>query len=504
MTAATPWYISALALNIYTFIIVGIAFFFLRRATIRHRQAQGITDNYRSSVTIMTRQEYETAQQTDDEPPFYRPQPTRIATSELQTVVYTRPALLQPVAAKPEPEPMIDTCLVAHPEIPSVPHQPPHMDHVLRELDRRDKERTQYLLPIGWSWKDGIGTLESVSLRDAVNHALISGQNDSGKDNETRVGLLALCLRHPPTAIQVAIIDGKGLDWTAWKDKAHTWLLARFPSEIPSALRKLTRERERRIRLLEAAKVVRWQDYEGDDLPLLVVFVSELKLLKRGMGNNAKLEEWLAAELSVSRAAGIRYILATQTATRMGTDWRSQIALYIAGFQPMRSQDEPNCSLTTEEVVACDALPPSRIPPKHKDGSGIFCTVLGREVKNVRATLLGQEDLERYLLQLPDTTVREALPTINGDVIIGMAPLVTTPAVEEPQPEEASLDEDLGRLIRIAFAIGKLTERGITIDQRSVAEILTDTKQPVLTDTPVQTLKRSPNQPGRDDTLHTQ
>jgi hypothetical protein len=153
------------------------------------------------------------------------------------------------------------------------------------------------------------------------------------------------------------------------------------------------------IRILEEAGVTKWQDYTGGDLPMLVVFISELKLINLALGRD--FESWLAGELSVARATGMRYILGTQTATRMGTDWRSQVALFIAGFQPARSQDEPNANLTGEDIKNAGAVPPSELPPPPA-GSGAFCVVHGRNVRNVRQTFLSGEEITRYMRILPD------------------------------------------------------------------------------------------------------
>lgn len=94
--------------------------------------------------------------------------------------------------------------------------------------------------------------------------------------------LLSLALAHPePRELLVAIVDGKGLDFQPWQAKAQTWALATDPEEIPDLLRALSAERQRRKAILSAAGVRKWDHYQGGDLPLLVVFISELSCWRR-------------------------------------------------------------------------------------------------------------------------------------------------------------------------------------------------------------------------------
>lgn len=339
----------------------------------------------------------------------------------------------------------VDTCVEAAPDV----RVPPFAD-VLRVLTDRAQP---FLIPIGWQDQK----LMALSIADDVNNILVTGQTNSGKDNWVRLTLLALALRHPPEKIQFALIDGKGLDWSAWQNKQHTWHLARLPNEILMATRKVTKERERRIRVLDEAGVHKWQDYTGGDLPLLVVFISELKLLRRTIGAN-DFEGWLAAELSVGRAAGIRYIIGTQNASRMGTDWRSQIALYVAGFQPAASQDEPNTNIETGDCLSLGALPPSSLPPPPQ-GSGMFCVTHGRDVRNVVASFLPQTELATELEKLPNRS-----PVNDSSPAPALAPALTSVPL--------SPSGDIANLIRVAYAIGQLNALKLPIDAERVQNII--------------------------------
>jgi hypothetical protein len=63
-----------------------------------------------------------------------------------------------------------------------------------------------------------------------------------------------------------------------WSSRAQTWLLATESEQIPDAMHALSNERRRR-QILAQAGVSKWDEYQGGDLRLLVVFISELSLL---------------------------------------------------------------------------------------------------------------------------------------------------------------------------------------------------------------------------------
>lgn len=107
------------------------------------------------------------------------------------------------------------------------------------EYMRRMSPRDRYLLPLGWQTTGRPQPdLVHTALVGETNHVLISGASDSGKDNLAWWMLLSLTLAHPaPHELQVAIVDGKGLDFQPWQAKAQTWALATDPEEIPDLLR---------------------------------------------------------------------------------------------------------------------------------------------------------------------------------------------------------------------------------------------------------------------------
>ena len=138
---------------------------------------------------------------------------------------------------------------------------------------RQHAEHAKYPFPIGW-YRGGSEQVELLfgSFVGDVNHMLITGMSDTGKDNLALNILFTLALTQPPERLQIAVVDGKGLDFSGWRGKAHAWRLALKPDEIRPTMAALTAERERRRDVLEAAEVSKWDHYTGGDLPLLVIY----------------------------------------------------------------------------------------------------------------------------------------------------------------------------------------------------------------------------------------
>lgn len=287
-----------------------------------------------------------------------------------------------------------------------------------------------YTFPIGWrTVYDGSAECVSAAFVGDVNHVALTGFTDSGKDSWAAQALLYLALTTPPQKLQLAIVDGKGgLSWLGWEHKQHVWLFAEQPADIRPAMDKLKRERERRQLVLKAAMCEKWEEYTGSDMPLLVAFVSELMLLQDAT-SKGELADWLNTELTSARAAGIRYIVSGQTFTRLDTRWRSQIGLYVAGYQPRQDADEPNTSFSTKELrelgtradgvsmgIAPSELP---VPPA---GSGVFTCVQGRTVCTVRASYYPKEHRLWMLGQMPDRKIVPANPLF--DALISGRPLL--------------------------------------------------------------------------------
>lgn len=304
---------------------------------------------------------------------------------------------------------------------------PKDLRAIITELRRRSPGE-KYQIPFGWVAAKGEAWLVHAGLVGGINHMLISGQSDAGKDNLALTILFTLAAEQSPRKVQFCIIDGKGLDFVGWEKKQHTWKLALEPQNIAPTMKALSTERERRGRILRAAQVAKWDEYTGDDLPLLVVYVSELSLLEDAVGKT-DLTNWLNSELAAGRAFGIRYIIATQTASNFATRWRSQISLYLAAFQPSQSQDEPNTGLTSKELREVGLVPPSELPSP-PSGAGVFTLVKGRSGYTLRASYLSSEHRRWLLSQLPN--LQKPLQITNPE------PAQETPK-KLPEPEAEML-----------------------------------------------------------------
>ena len=282
----------------------------------------------------------------------------------------------------------------------------------------------RYAFPLGWKRYNDEADCVTGSLVGDVNHILITGQSDVGKDNLARNMLFSLALSYRPNQLQIAILDGKsGLSWHGWHTKEHTWLFARTSDDIKPAMTALTTERKRREQILWDVGAEKWEEYQGGDLPLLVVYVSELLLLQAAT-SKTDLARWMSEELSSARSSGIRYLVATQNATKFDTLWRSNISLFIAGYQTAADGDEPNTTLTTKTLRELGtmsdgrvvAVPPSELPAAPA-GAGVFTLVQGRSVATVRSSYLGKDHQRWLLSKLPDRAVQLAVESSTNGLL---------------------------------------------------------------------------------------
>jgi hypothetical protein len=324
------------------------------------------------------------------------------------------------------------------------------------EYMRRMSPHDRYLLPLGWQTTGRPQPdLVHTALVGETNHVLISGASDSGKDNLAWWMLLSLALAHPESReLQVAIVDGKGLDFQPWQAKAQTWALATDPEEIPALLRALSAERQRRKAILSTAGVSKWDHYQGGDLPLLVVFISELSLLEtalkrersrrdRDRALDLELEHWLNTELTAGRAFGIRYLIGMQTVSGMDMLWRSQIGVFMSGYQPDESQVKPNTSKTPKQIAEKGAIPPNLLPAPPA-GAGVFTIVSGEQCATARAPYLSDTERRRWLASLPERQLEPGPEVVPGDLLASliadatMQPAAPTPGDDAPTRQEAA------------------------------------------------------------------
>ena len=257
-----------------------------------------------------------------------------------------------------------------------------------------------YTVALGWEVVGDEPAIVAVSLYGdspiKAGHMLLTGETDWGKDGLAFLIAATLCARTKPHQLQIFWIDGKGPDGALWRGRAHNW---REPvtgeDGLAEAIAALEVERGRRTQLLQAKGVTKWEELaEADRPPLLWVYVSELKLLRKQLGS--ELEQWLERELSSARAGGIRYCIGLQNATNLKMEWRSQIGCFVAGGQSSRDADKPNLNLSTEEIRERGAIPPSALP-----APGYFTVRVRRDVATVRAPLISLAERKDLLRRLP-------------------------------------------------------------------------------------------------------
>lgn len=148
-------------------------------------------------------------------------------------------------------------------------------------------------VPVGHS-RAGVEWLDLA----AAPHALVAGTTGSGKSN-----LLHVVLAYLWGKAEVSIIDMKRLEYSY----ACAAKLAQDERSARQTLESLNREMERRLERLQAAGVVKIQDYAGTDMPYQVCIVDELAELR-----DEKALGYLDRLLRLARAVGISLVLATQ------------------------------------------------------------------------------------------------------------------------------------------------------------------------------------------------
>jgi hypothetical protein len=338
---------------------------------------------------------------------------------------------------------------------------PPGLPESLRYM-RETSPDTPYLVPLGWHKAVEGPDLAHTTFVGETNNILITGQADSGKDSLVWWIFLSLAQQHTPKQVQFCFFDGKGLDWDAWENKAHTWGLATRTQDIPELMRRLSAERERRREIMRG-KASKWESYKGDDLPLLVVFISELALLEVALKEEAvrmralpqkerpigwtplDLETWLSAETTSGRAFGLRYVIGTQSVSGMRTLWRSQTSLYMAAANPDPDLVEPNTNWTAKRLATVGAVPPFKIPTG-PEGAGVFTIVSGGQAVTARATYLDEAQRYAALADLPDARPSgvDTLSTLLSQAIgpNKVAEVVPAPAPVVPAPVEPAKSEE--------------------------------------------------------------
>lgn len=259
-----------------------------------------------------------------------------------------------------------------------------------------------YSFSLGWRINplDGRRHLVVGSFLNDIYDILLTAIKRGGKDNAIMNILFPLMLMHAPTELQIAIIDGKRIDYSQWGNLAHVWHVANRAEDVPAAMELISAEREDRINWLNSLGRSRWEEVPTQERrPLLVVMISEIRILMNQL-SVSEVEKWLSAEMSVVGALGIRILVASQNTSGMGKEWRSLFEFFMAGTQPSLDEVKPNTGKSVSQIQDLGAVAPNNLPDVGT-APGVFTLVQGNKATNVRTSYISDDQRAYWLAILP-------------------------------------------------------------------------------------------------------
>jgi len=169
----------------------------------------------------------------------------------------------------------------------------------------------KYLIPIG----QGVHGPVWRSLLE-TGHILVGGESGSGKSTWLHAMLVALLSVHPPTELQVALIDPKQVEFQVYRGLPH--LLAPVATEAGEAsaltahlLAEMDRRRARFARV-GARNLVNFCHLTGESLPPVLLVIDEVTDIALEAGLKSPFYKNLIRLVSKGRAFGLIVVLATQ------------------------------------------------------------------------------------------------------------------------------------------------------------------------------------------------
>lgn len=210
-------------------------------------------------------------------------------------------------------------------------------------------------------------------------HLLVGGQSGSGKSVLLRALTASLVQLHPPSAIQLSIVDPKRVTFGGQRAALAAHLARPLCFDAEGALgilAELVDEMEERYRLLEQAGVDSLSELPAEArLPRQVLIVDEFADLLASSSLARELEHHLKRLGSKSRAAGIHLILATQRpdAKTMSMALRANLPGRVA----LRVADRHNAQIILDQPGAEDLL-----------GKGDLLANLGAGVVRAQAPMI--------------------------------------------------------------------------------------------------------------------
>lgn len=170
---------------------------------------------------------------------------------------------------------------------------------------------TGYQLPV-FPGVDAMGNPYAFDLA-ATPHLLVGGTTGSGKSVCLHALILSLMARLPPSALKLALIDPKQVEYAVYRDSTYLYRgeIATNPTTAKDMLDELVVEMETRYQVFDKAGVgnIKEAHKKHLDMPFIVLFIEELADLIMA---NAGHEDLIIRLAQKARAAGIHLVLATQ------------------------------------------------------------------------------------------------------------------------------------------------------------------------------------------------
>lgn len=169
-----------------------------------------------------------------------------------------------------------------------------------------------FAFPVGIDVSGHVHWLDLADTSDC--HLLVAGQTGSGKSEFLRVMAAALATRFAPDQLQLILIDPKRVTFnlgTLASPYLHAPVALDTDAAIP-LLRWCQEETGRRYDLLAQRKQTSVADLDASLVPRVVVIIDEFANLLEDKQSKAILNSLLKQIGSMSRAAGIHLVLATQ------------------------------------------------------------------------------------------------------------------------------------------------------------------------------------------------
>lgn len=292
-------------------------------------------------------------------------------------------------------------------------------------------------------WVLGMGAHKRVkSLSLARNpHLLIAGPTGTGKSNALNSFLLGLMYYSTPQQIQLCLIDLKeGVEFDIYRDCPHLQRpIVERPEEALNALREMSNEIDRRLRLLREAGAKDLSDYNrlhpAAPLPILITVIDEYAQLVLPVDKKVRDEaNRLVVRISaLGRAPGIQIVVCTQYPTKEVIDPQIKINLNLK--MSFRTQN------ATQSMVIINDPRAASLP----------------DVKGRALYALGPDVFEAQIAHVTGDDIRHVLRVAKGRTA-GLTKL-----------DGAAIEINTAGVIKLIAAAGKMSKTELIKSLRSYA-----------------------------------